>query len=190
MDVVDFQLSGFDELEQQLEQLELAAQQRILRKTVREAAKPIEDKMRTMFHQVWDDDTGQLAGSISTRVTVPRNRTFADVVASVGVFKNRSMQLSTGKEIDAPVYAYWLEHGTLAHSLAGHASLRKYSVGDKRREKKRISRPGQDEGRQHPGIQAGPFIRPSFDSRIEESLEIQKTTLSDAIDRALRRQLR
>lgn len=190
MDVVDFQLSGFDELEKQLEQLELATQKRILRQAVRESAKPIEDQMRTAFHQQWDDETGQLAGSIATRVTIPRNPTFADVVASVGVYKNRSVQLAAGKEIDAPVYAYWLEHGTRAHSLAGSSSLREYSAGPRRRERKRIDRPDQGEGGQHPGITAGPFIRPSFDSRIEASLEIQKTTLSDAIDRALRRQLR
>lgn len=190
MNAVDFQLSGFDELEQQLAQLELASQKRILRQAARASAKPVEDKMKAGFASQWDDDTGQLAGSIATRVTIPRNPTFADVVASVGVFKNRIAQVASGKSIDAPVYAWWLEHGTRGHSLSADASLRQYSTGARRRERQRINRPGQGSGTQHPGIPAKPFIRPAFDSNVDNALEIQKNTLSAAIDRALRRQLR
>ena len=46
-------------------------------------------------------------------------------------------------------------------------------------------RPGQ-EMLIHPGIEARAFIRPAFDRHIEDALEIQRTTLSAAIDKALR----
>ena len=187
---VNIELDGFAELEQQLAQLDLATQKRILRQAVRASAKPIEDRMVSSFHSQWDDDSGQLAASISTRVSIPKNPTFADVVASVGVFKNRSIQVASGKAIDAPVYAWWLEHGTRSHSLSADASLRQYSTGKKKRINKRISRPDQGSGAQHPGIPAKPFIRPAFDGSVDNALEIQKNTLSAAIDRALRRQLR
>lgn len=182
---VDFQLDGFDELEKQLAHLELSVQKNVLRQTVREAADPIRKQMLSNYQSRWNHDTGQLAESFAVRVTIPRNPTFADVVASVGVFKNRSVQVATGKSIDAPVYAYWLEYGTRAHSLATGASLRQYSTGKKKRIKKRIDRPHQWEGNQHPGFAAKPFIRPAFDSHLQQALDIQKSTLSEAIDKAL-----
>lgn len=182
-----FELDGFDILERQLAELEVVAQKRILRKAVAEAAEPIRATMLANYRQHWGSDTGQLDESIRTRVSVPRNPTWADVVASVGVFKVRKIQKLAGKDIDAPVYAYWLEHGTRPHSLASAASLKKYSTGAKRREHKRIDRPDQSAGLQHPGIIAKPFIRPAFDINVERALEIEKTTLSIAIDQAIRR---
>lgn len=182
---VDIQLDGFAELEKQLAHLELSMQKNVLRQTARDAADPIRKQMLSNYQSRWRHDSGQLGESFAVKVTIPRNPTYADVVASVGVFKKRSVQVAAGKEIDAPVYAYWLEYGTRAHSLATKASLRQYSTGKKKQIKRRISRPDQESGNQHPGFAAGPFIRPAFDSHLQQALDIQKNTLSAAIDKAL-----
>lgn len=184
--MVSFDVAGFDELEEQLSELEAVVQRRVLREVARTSAMPVLTDTLSLYESNWNHDTGQLGESIKLRVSVPRNPTWADVVASVGVFKNYKVQVAAGKELDAPVYAYWLEHGTNGHSLAAGAKLREYSTGKKKREKKRIKRPHQWEGEQHPGIDARPFIRPAFDRHIEDAFEIQRTTLAAAIDRALR----
>lgn len=182
-----FDVAGFDELEKQLGQLELAMQKRVLREVVRTSATPVLNDTLALYEQNWSHDTGQLGDSIKLRVSIPRNPGFADVVASVGVFKNRAVQVAAGKLIEAPVYANWLEHGAREHSLASGASLKKHRDTDKARKRAHLrrDRPGQD-SLIHPGIEARPFIRPAFDRHIEDALAIQRTTLSAAIDRALR----
>lgn len=184
--MIRFDVDGFDELENQLAELDLVVQKRVLREVVRTAAMPILADTQALYEQSWNHDTGQLGESIKLRVSIPRNRTFADVIASVGVFKNRAAQAAAGKKLEAPIYAYWLECGTNGHSLATDAKMREYSTGKKKRVDKRIDRPHQWEGVQHPGIEARPFIRPAFDRHIEDALESQRTTLSAAIDKALR----
>lgn len=185
--ITEFDLSGFDELENQLASLDLAMQKKVLREVVRTSAQPVLADTISLYEQNWDHDTGQLGESIKMRVSIPRNSTWADVVASVGVFKNYKIQVAAGKAIDAPVYADWLEHGTREHSLASGASLKKHSNSAKaqKRAHLRRDRPGQ-EVLMHPGIEAGPFIRPAFDRHVEDALEIQRSTLSAAIDKALR----
>lgn len=186
-DVVNFDLTGFDELEKQLAELDLVAQKKVLRKTAAAAAEPIRAQMLTNYRQQWDSDSGQLDESIKTRVTIPRNPNFADVVASVGVFRVRAIEKLSGHYLPAPVYAYWLEHGVREHSLGKGASLKQYSTGKKRRERSRIERPDQSTGLIHPGFAGRPFIRPAFDNHMEKALEIEKQTLSDEIDKALSR---
>ena len=182
--ITNVDVSGFDELEKQLGNLELAMQKKVLREVARTSAQPVLADTLALYQTNWNNDTGQLGESIKLRVSIPRNPTFADVFASVGVFKNRAVQVASGKAIDAPVYAYWLEHGTREHSLASGASLKSYSVSTKRAHRRK-TRPEQT-ALIHPGIEAKPFIRPAFDRHIEDALAIQRTTLSEAIDRALR----
>lgn len=143
---------------------------------------------QSLYEQNWDHDTGQLGESIKLRVSIPRNPTWADVVASVGVFKNYKVQVAAGKAIDAPVYAYWLEHGTREHSLASGASLKKHSDSAKaqKRAHLRRDRPGQ-EMLIHPGIEARPFrTRLALTAISRMRSRFQRFTLSAAIDKALR----
>lgn len=165
-------LDGFDELEKQLQSLSIVAQKRILRTVVKEAAAPLLPKMIANFNGNWNNDTGQLVNSFAIRATIPKNATFADAFASVGVFKNRKVQDASGKEMDAPQIAYWLETGVDPHSLGTKARL--------------STNKGQKKGRKHPGIPAKPFIRPAFDSNIEQMLGTEKTLLSELIDKALK----
>ena len=98
-----------------------------------------------------------------------------------------NLQLAAGKAVEAPVYSYWLEHGTREHSLASGASLKghKDTAKANKRAHLRRSRPGQ-EAMIHPGIPAGPFIRPGLDENVENCLDLQKEQLGTAIDKALR----
>ena len=166
-----FSLDGFDELEKQLQSLETVTQKRIMRTVVREAAAPLLPKMIANFNACWSNDTGQLVNSFAIRATIPKNATFADVFASVGVFKNRKVQDASGKTMDAPQVAYWLETGVDPHSLGTKSRL--------------STNKGQSDGNKHPGIPAKPFIRPAFDSDVERMLGAEKTLLSQLIDKAL-----
>ena len=49
----------------------------------------------------------------------------------------------------------------------------------------RRSRPGQ-ESLIHPGIPAGPFLRPGLDENVEKELDVQEDHLGAAIDKAIR----
>ncbi len=165
-------LDGFDELEKQLRSLEAVTQRRILRTVVKEAAAPLLPKMIANFNGNWNNDSGQLVNSFAIRATIPKNATFADVFASVGVFKNRKVQDASGKTMDAPQIAYWLETGVDPHSLGTKARL--------------STNKGQGKGNKHSGIPAKPFMRPAFDADVERILGAEKTLLSQLIDKALK----
>jgi len=185
--ITNIDLDGFDDLERQLADLDLVTQKKVLREVMRVSAQPVLARTRGLYEQKWNHDTGLLGESIKLRVTIPKNPTFADVVASVGVFKSYKIQQAAGKYVEAPVYAYWLEHGTREHSLASGASLKghKDTARANKRAHLRRDRPGQ-ESLIHPGIPAGPFIRPALDENVEKTLDLQKEHLGNAIDKALR----
>ncbi|EIU1713206.1 hypothetical protein L4I06_005098, partial [Salmonella enterica] len=69
--------------------------------------------------------------------------------------------------------AWWLEHGVEPHATGGGA--------------KRARGKHQDRGIQHPGIVAKPFIRPAFDSNLEQVMASQKEALGRLIDKALKK---
>ncbi len=169
---ISYSVDGLKELEAQLKELELVTQKRVLRQAARASAKPIEKEMRDTAQAKGHVDTGNLIESIKTRTSIPKNQSFADVFATTGVFKNRRSSKATGR-MPAPVYAYWLEFGVEPHATGKSANLDRGV--------------NQDNGLMHPGIKAKPFIRPSFDNNTQRSLEIQKTELSKAIDKALER---
>ncbi|ELP3920196.1 HK97 gp10 family phage protein [Escherichia coli] len=173
---VTFDLDGFDDLEKQLQGLEIVTQRQVLRKAAKQSAAPVLPKMIANYNGSWGSDTGQLANSFSIRVTIPKNPTFADVFASVGVFRNRTVQAASGKNMNAPQIAYWLEAGVEPHSL-GVGARRSYGKG-------------QNKGNFHPGIPAKPFMRPAFDASVDGVLEKQKTILSELIDKELRKYAR
>jgi len=167
-------LDGFSDLERQLASLDLVTQKKVLREVMRESAQPVLARTRSLYEQKWNHDTGLLGESIKLRVTIPRNPVFADVVASVGVFKSYKVQQAAGKYVEAPVYAY-------CASLKGHKDTAKAN----KRAHLRRSRPGQ-ESLIHPGIPAGPFLRPGLDENVEKVLDVQKDHLGAAIDKAIR----
>ena len=71
-----FDVSGFDELESQLANLDLAVQKKVLREVARTSAQPVLADTRSLYEQNWDHDTGQLGESIKLQVSIPRNPTW------------------------------------------------------------------------------------------------------------------
>ncbi|WP_263079227.1 HK97 gp10 family phage protein [Endozoicomonas sp. Mp262] len=169
---MEFSLAGFSELENQLKELNLVAQKKVLRQAARKSAEPIKKSMTANVQSKGLVDTGNLLESIKTTVTFPKSTNYADVFANIGVFKSRKNMAASGK-MDAPVYAYWLEYGTEPHALGRSA--------------KRERGAHQDRGNMHPGTPATPFIRPAFESNAQNALSIQKQVLSAAIQRAIAR---
>ena len=114
---VRMEVDGLAELEAQLAELEHVAQKRVLRQATRASAKPIEQKMLERVDSAGLIDTGLMRASIKTRVSAPRKKQYADIVASVGVFKMNALMRQFGldpkKAIPPTVYAWWLEHGTV-----------------------------------------------------------------------------
>ena len=170
------EVDGLKELEKQLKYLDNLTQKKVLRKATRESAKPIQQKIEQNVSSMGHVDTGLLSESIKTRVSFPKNRTWADVVASVGIFKLNSLMRQFGldpkKDMPPTVYGWWLEHGTQPHKTGSGSSVR----GDR-----------QDKGLMHPGIQAKPFIRPAFDTQLNSTVGIQKNVLSKEIDKAIQK---
>ena len=132
--------------------------------------------MRQKIRSLGHVDTGLLDDSVKTRVTFPKKRTWADVVASTGIFKMNSLMRQFGldpkKDMPPTVYGWWLEHGTQPHRTGSGSNVSSAS--------------NQGSGLMHPGIPAKPFIRPAFDSQLTSTISIQKTVLAGEIDKALR----
>ncbi|ECC3884662.1 hypothetical protein CSN29_28480 [Salmonella enterica subsp. diarizonae] len=166
-----FEIDGLQVLDAQLGELSGVVQAKILRKVIREAMQPVLSATIRNFTSEWHSVTGQLENSFGLRVRIPKNNSWADVIASVGVFTNKRLKEQTGSRMDAPVVAWWLEHGVEPHATGDGA--------------KRARDKHQDRGIQHPGIAAKPFIRPAFDSNLEQIMASQKEALGRLIDKAL-----
>lgn len=170
-------VDGLQELEKQLKQLDLVAQKKVLRKATRESSKPILKKIQQNVTSLGHVDTGLLRESVKTRVTFPKNPSYADVVASIGILKSNSLMrqfgLNPAKDMPPTNYGYWLEYGVQPH----RTGLRSNVSGTR-----------EGSGLMHPGITAKPFIRPAFDTQLNSTVSIQKNVLSKEIDRAIRRQ--
>lgn len=174
---VSMETDGLRELDNQMQSLSLIAQKQVLRKATRESAKPILRKMEQNVASLGHVDTGLLKESLKTRITFPKKRTFADVVASIGIFKLNSLMRQFGlnpmKDMPPTVYGYWLEYGVQPHRTGSGSNVS--SAGN------------HGSGLMHPGIPARPFIRTAFDSQLTSTLGIQKTVLTKEIDKALRK---
>lgn len=171
---VSIDIDGFDELEQQLKELEMITQKRVLRSAMRRSAQPVYGAIVANARARWGEKSGVTQESIKLRVKFPKNAKWADVIAEVGVFRIRRLELIADDKMPAPQKAYWLEHGTQPHALGKGANL---DIGK-----------NQDVGLQHPGTPAKPVIRPAMDAQVSNALSIQKEFLGQAIDRAIKKQ--
>ena len=159
------EMDGLKALDEQLRFLDFKQQKTVLRKTSRESAKPVQQAMKQKINSLGHVDSGLLLESVKTRVTFPKNPRWADVVASVGIFKDNSMMrrfgLNPAKDMPPTVYGYWLEHGVQPHRTGLRSNVSSgRNIGT---------------GLMHPGIPARPFIRPSFDARLNDVVGIIKT---------------
>lgn len=173
---VDF--DGFDEFEKMLNELENVAQKKVLRKAARIGAQPVLAEVKRGIETRWGDRSGALRDSVRMRVNFPKSATWADVIASVGVFRIRSLEplaeaYYPGVYIGAATLAYWWEHGISAHALGKRA--------------KRERGKHQDIGGMHPGQAARPVLRPAMDANVDIVTARTAAVLGDELDKALRK---
>lgn len=170
---------GFGDLESALKELDNVTQKQIIRKAARIGMKPVFDEVKLGIASRWGDRSGALQDSVKMRVNFPRNATWADVVASVGVFRIRSLEplaeaYYPGGYIGAATLAYWWEHGIQPHALGKKA--------------KRARGKGQESGGMHPGQAARPVLRPTMDANVEIVTARTGNVLAYEIERAFRKQ--
>lgn len=158
---LDFDIEGLDELENSLALLDLATQNKSLRKAVREMAKPVKQNVEQRISSAGLVDTGALLNDVKIRVhTDKRNTKFYDVGATVGIGRENAY------------VAYWLENGVEPHILNPNA-------------KTKDGRPVNFQ-LMHPGLKPKPFLRPSLDENKDQVIQISQTVLKTAIDKALK----
>lgn len=110
---VTFDMSGLDELEKALKELDNVTQKKVLRRAVREGAKPVLDEALSGVRNKWGERSGALHDSVKLKTSAPKNKKWADMIASVGVFRIRALEPLAdawypGGYIGAPTLAYFL----------------------------------------------------------------------------------
>lgn len=175
---VSVSASGFEDIDSLFNDLDLVVQKKVLRKAVREGAQPALADAKSGVSSRWGERSGVLHDSVKLRVTLPKNKKWADAVASVGVFRIRPLEELAKAYypkgyIGAPLLAYWYEFGIQPHSMA----KRSRAGSEERRSK------GQDAGAMHPGMPARPVIRQSMDNNVDIITMRTANVLKDAIDK-------
>lgn len=178
---VTFDMSGLDELEKALKELDNVTQKKVLRRAVREGAKPVLDEALSGVRNKWGERSGALHDSVKLKTSAPKNKKWADMIASVGVFRIRALEPLAdawypGGYIGAPTLAYFFEKGVQPHSLG-----KKSRAGSE-------SRRGKDTGGgQHPGLPARPVLRQSMDNNVEIVMARTGNVLGREIDKVLKK---
>ena len=174
MSKVSYDLSGLDELERALAEMGQVASKKVLRKSAREGAKPAFEEVQRGVRSRWGDNSGALHDSVRLKTSAPRNPTWAEMIASVGVFRIRALEAIAneayykGKYVSAPVLAYWNEYGIQPHDLG---------------KKSRADRGKETGGGYHPGQSAIPVIRPAMDANVEIMMRRTANVLKSEIDK-------
>ena len=174
----DVSIEGLDELESALSSLELVAQKKVLRKAAREGMKPALSEAQRGVKSKWGELSGALHDSVRMRISAPKNKKWADVIGSIGVFRIRPLEsiamawYSKGY-VGAPTLAYWFEFGVQPHSLG------------KRSRRERGKSTG---GGEHPGIPAKPVLRPAMDNNVDIITARTGNVLGHEIDKITKKQ--
>lgn len=165
--------SGFDELDSMFNELELVVQKKVLRKAVREGAKPALADVQAGVLNRWGERSGVLHDSVKLRVSLPKNKKWADAVASVGIFRIRPLEelakaYYPSGYVGAPTLAHWYEMGIQPHSLG---------------KRSRADRGKSTGGGMHPGMPARPVLRSAMDNNVNIITTRTANVLGSAIDK-------
>lgn len=168
--------TGFKELDSALAQLPKAAAKRTLQRTLIKAGQPIADEATALAPR----DTGELAGSlaISTRIANNAGKAeFAAVMRSGG---------TSGEARQAMIGARRASAGESSFAMAfvGPAKPKLKGRAAKAAAIKRIV---MEFGSAKRGISPRPYMRPAWDSRKGEALDIIKRELGNEIIATARR---
>ena len=151
--MLEFEVTGLKELEQNLKRLPLRLQEKALVSAVRSSAGVIRDEARRMCPK----KTGALAKSIVAK----RKRTAGGtVVYQVGPRK---------------FYGHMVEFGTGPHEIKMQKLGKVLKLGRWRNVYALEVK--------HPGASAKPFLRPAFDAKYKEAIEKMRQALARSIER-------
>lgn len=173
-----FEFEGFDNFEKSLSELDLITQKKVMRKAVRIGMEPVLQQVKAQISSRWGEKSGVLKDSVALRTSAPNKKSWADMIASVGVFRRPSLEelaraYYKNGYIGAPTLAYWFEYGVQAHSLGKKARAKRGK--------------GQDAGAMHDGIAAKPVLRPVMDANVDLVNIRLANVLGNEIDKAMRK---
>lgn len=181
---VTVDVRGLRELERALGEIEKRATQKtVVRNTLKKAAEPTAEMMRSGAAATWDS---KIAGNIivSTKIkneagkaayAASMRETRGDKGASVKAMRD-ARRAAKGTLPPVLMYvgpgerswrAHWVEFGISPHTNAGIYA-----------------------GTRHPGVRPNPFIRPAWDATQNVALDIVATEMWTQINKAAKRQAR
>ena len=182
-------IEGLSDLEDMLNELDVITQRKVLRKAARNAMQPVLQQTKQQVSSRWGELSGALEASVLIKTSAPKNKGWADLVASVGIFDVASWKevanlYYPGGYIGAPTAAYWFEYGVQPHSLTKKARAEQGpSESNRTGRNSRL----QDSGRMHPGITAKPVLRPVMDANIDIVNARVSNILGAELDRVLKK---
>ncbi len=165
MPAVSLRLEGFDELLQQLHQMEAAVEHRLAQEAVDAGAAVV---LAQAIANV-PVDTGNLKQLLKIRRPKKRSRSRAAALVGTGT-QYTSRGYAAGRQDD--FYGSFVEYG---HFLG------------KRHARRTPGSPLGARGQQRKWVPPKPFLRPAVDSKRGEAIEIMRSVLAAGIEAAARR---
>lgn len=181
---VTVEMRGLRELEAALDQIEKSATRKtVVRNTLKKAAEPTADLMRSQASGTWDK---KISGNIIVGTKIKNEAGRAAYAATM-----RETGGNKGAAVTAMRGARRAAKGTMPPVLMyvgpGEASWRahwvEFGIGPH-------INGGMFAGTQHPGVRPSPFVRPAWDATQNVALDIIATEMWVQIDRAAKRQAR
>jgi HK97 gp10 family phage protein len=160
-----FKVEGLNALHELLREFPQRLQNNIVRNSVRAAAREYANEAKA---RVPIGDTGKLKKSIRISARIDKVKLLITAKVNAG-----------GRKKDDPYYAYWVEYGTLPHSItAGSYNRHRQNV---------LLIKGRFVGKPviHPGAKPKSFMRSAADSATPRALETFKNKLKTDIDKAV-----
>lgn len=161
-------VSGGKRLDQVMSRLEIGIRGEPARKAVRMAGNVVAKEMRRRAPR---NKTG---GGVKT--PKPLHKSITTVVREYG---NATVAI-TGPRLFFSPNPYWIEFGTAPHLIS--PSGKRGAVGRLRVGQKIVSG-----AIQHPGARPTPFVRPSFDAKVNEAKKVIRKQLGTEIGRLVKR---
>lgn len=167
-----------------LKDFEQNVRERIARKALDAAAKPIVAAAKAKVPRRF--------GALKASLGVVHRKYSPVVVAIIGAKRgfmasSRGKKLaSKGKYAEPAFYAHLVEFGTKPHAL-GEGSIRvrrSTRTVNGRRQVIELG-PGPQHGRMHPGARPKPFLRPAWDANKQNCLGIMRDTIKAEVDKEL-----
>jgi HK97 gp10 family phage protein len=191
---VRMEVEGAQGLMDLLKNFEQNVRNRIARKALDAAAKPVvaaaKAKAPKRFGALKESigvvhrkyDSGVVLAVIGPRHTATISRHGAKLAKALGA------AAAAGQKIEPAYYAHLVEYGTAPHAVGEGSILFRRSTRIDPKTGKRISVKigrGPQRGKSHPGAKAHPFLRPAWDANRGNALGLMRDVIKREVDREL-----